>query len=98
MKKLSKNEGKTSACPACKKTLIKSANLLGQGNFRTKCPYCQSVILVEIKQESSIRTVLIKLGILSLIAVGLYQVYNLAEIKNAVMAVINQYNIDINDK
>lgn len=52
MKKESKNLGASKACPECRKTVIAAANAEGTGSFRTKCPHCGTLILVEIGQKT----------------------------------------------
>lgn len=52
--KQSKNLGINKACPHCKKTIIKSVNMLGQGNFDTKCNHCQALVHIEVGQKAFI--------------------------------------------
>lgn len=71
--KESKNLGITKACPECRRTLIKSANMVGTGAFHTKCPHCKSLILIEIGQKTyfTLKKVLLIL-VLLLACLGLY--------------------------
>lgn len=52
--KLSKNLGITKSCPECRKTLIKAVNFQGEGSFKTKCPHCKSLIMVEVKPKTMV--------------------------------------------
>lgn len=91
MKKESKNLGLSKACPSCRKTLIKSANIIGVGNFKTKCPHCGSLIKVEIGQKSFIT--LTKVSICLLLVIGIYQIITIIGVKNSVATIINSYEI-----
>lgn len=51
MNKESKNLGVTKACPECKKVVIRDGNFNGTGSFRTKCPHCKSLVLVQINPK-----------------------------------------------
>lgn len=52
MPKTSKNLGFSKACPECRKTIINSALLVGNGTFKTKCPHCLNIIQIEIGQKT----------------------------------------------
>jgi len=93
MKKESKNLGLSKACPSCRKTLIKAANIIGVGKFKTKCPHCHALIQVEIGQKSYFT--LTKVLICLFFVISLYQIVVITGVENSVMAIINNYGIEI---
>lgn len=54
MSKPSKRLGISKACPNCRKTLIKNANIKGVGVFLTRCPHCKILVEIDISQKASI--------------------------------------------
>ena len=92
MKKESKNLGISKACPECRKTIIKSANILGNGSLSLKCPHCKNLIKVEIGQKTSIT--LTKVLLTFLIAIGIFQIFTLTGLKDSFTAMIQNYDIE----
>lgn len=54
MPKQSKKLGISKACPNCRKTILKNANMKGEGIFLTRCPHCKTLVEIDISQKTNI--------------------------------------------
>lgn len=91
MAKESKNLGITKACPECRKILIKSANIIGNGSFKTKCPHCHSLITIEIGQRTFVNV--FKVLAVMIVIVSVAQLFFISGLNSKVAFLIENYVI-----
>lgn len=94
MPKESKNLGITKACPECRKILIKSANIIGNGSFKTKCPHCNSFITISIGQKTFINV--FKAVSVIILVISAVQLFVLNGLNQKFAYLINNYVSTIN--
>lgn len=70
MEKETKNLGIRKACPVCRKVIFVAGEFSGKGSFKTKCPHCQSLVLIQINAFP-----VIKLTACLVIALALFAIY-----------------------
>jgi phage FluMu protein Com len=96
MGKESKNLGITKACPECRKILIKSANIIGNGSFKTKCPHCKSLIEVQVGQKTFIS--LFKAIAVVVLIISVVQLFLISGLNTKFAYVLDKFNLDVNIK
>lgn len=89
MEKESKNLGITKACPECRRILIKSANIIGHGSFKTKCPHCKTLITLEVGQKTFINV--FKTAILIVFIISAIQIFVLNSLNDKFAYLLNSY-------
>lgn len=45
------NKAGTKLCPNCRKVIFKSSEFDGIGSFITRCPHCQTTILIQLTKK-----------------------------------------------
>lgn len=98
----SKQLGISKACPECKKTLIAAADIEGIGTFKTKCPHCGNLILIEIGHKTTLTMTKILIALL-FISGGVYMYFDLnikldsiQKSTQAISSIIQGWDIHLN--
>lgn len=64
------SKGITKCCPSCRKILIRYINAHGECEFETKCPHCDLMVKISIKQAPDIEITILSSIVILLFILG----------------------------